>query len=139
MVIGSCRECGHQVSSEAENCPSCGCPRPYPKDLPEVPVALVADEHQDANSSPPSPHQVTKAPNTAERVYNFVVAGLFPWGWLTMGYYIFSFNLLTEKVRFSEEIKPWLWVGWGVATLAYLLFWVDAYDRNLRAKNKTNV
>ena len=29
MAIGSCRECDHQVSSEAKTCPSCGCTGPY--------------------------------------------------------------------------------------------------------------
>ena len=40
MII-KCRECGHNVSSEAAACPSCGCP-PQPAGAPLSPIAAVA-------------------------------------------------------------------------------------------------
>jgi hypothetical protein len=28
MALTNCRECGHEISSEAESCPNCGAPNP---------------------------------------------------------------------------------------------------------------
>ena len=34
-MLVQCRECEHRVSTEADNCPKCGCPQPWerPEDL----------------------------------------------------------------------------------------------------------
>lgn len=37
MTLLKCEECGHDVSSQAEKCPGCGCPPPKPENKPSSP------------------------------------------------------------------------------------------------------
>ena len=121
MAIGSCRECDHQVSSEADNCPSCGCPSPYPKDSqeaqPEVVTAQIVDEQHEANSNSPSPAEPNTTPDSNneivrsdgwEALFGFVAYG----GGAALVIFVFYYNF------------KWTWRLGAVSlpVLTYLFF-----------------
>jgi|GEM_PF-4889889 len=58
MALGACRECGHQVSSEAQTCPGCGCTAPY--------VLCRECGHQVSDEAKPCPSCGCRSPHLTD-------------------------------------------------------------------------
>ena len=137
MALGACRECDHQVSSEADTCPRCGCPRPYPKGVQQAQSDAVTSEifeqHQDANSNRPSPKEATTPRTSGGRFFTFVLEG-FIGHWLKFPYYLMLFRMYS-RVSKGYELGGIDWTIICVGTFLYLCSWFNAFVRNYGSDN----
>ena len=69
MPLVECRECGHQVSSEAVACPHCGCPRPAwtVADSTTTPPTSAGNQDRQQEAAIRCTSQVLPAPNKGKR------------------------------------------------------------------------
>lgn len=68
MALEPCRECGHEVSTEAETCPQCGVPNPTrDEDEHEFSEWYHPPEDQKSSSSRPSGEVVLENPENGYR------------------------------------------------------------------------